>query len=120
MDDDDPAASVREKENVSKQVGQMTIHSGPSFAGTQQATPAATRQLTPAATQQATPLSPKSFSSDEAPNTAVADEKPLSKEGNSLVTKVLRAKLVESIREVEVQHKDPNSPLYSVRPFEEL
>lgn len=51
---------------------------------------------------------------------AVSDEKPLSKEEKSLLTKVLRAKLVESTKEVEVQRKDPNSPLYSVKSFEEL
>jgi ATP-dependent RNA helicase DDX19/DBP5 len=50
----------------------------------------------------------------------IAEEKPLSKEENSLLTKVLRAKLVESTKEVEVQRKDPNSPLYSVKSFEEL
>ena len=51
---------------------------------------------------------------------AVSDEKPLSKEESSLLTKVLRAKLVESTKEVEVQRKDPKSPLYSVKSFEEL
>jgi ATP-dependent RNA helicase DDX19/DBP5 len=50
----------------------------------------------------------------------VVDEKPLTKEENSLLTKVLRAKLVQSTKEVEVQRKDPNSPLYSVKSFEEL
>ena len=38
----------------------------------------------------------------------------------SLLTKVLRTKLVENIHDVEVQQKDPNSPLYSVKSFEEL
>ncbi|CAB4018824.1 ATP-dependent RNA helicase DDX19A [Paramuricea clavata] len=58
--------------------------------------------------------------SDEAPNNDVVDEKPLTKEENSLLTKVLRAKLVQSTKEVEVQRKDPKSPLYSVKSFEEL
>lgn len=48
------------------------------------------------------------------------EEKPLSKEETSLLTKVLRAKLVASTKEVEVQRKDPSSPLYSVKSFEEL
>jgi len=39
---------------------------------------------------------------------------------SSLFTKVLRSQLIESTREVEVQQKDPNSPLYSVKTFEEL
>ena len=39
---------------------------------------------------------------------------------SSLFTKVLRTQLVESTKEIEVQQKDPNSPLYSVKTFEEL
>jgi hypothetical protein len=38
----------------------------------------------------------------------------------SLLTKILRTKLVENTHDVEVQRKDPNSPLYSVKSFEEL
>ena len=38
----------------------------------------------------------------------------------SLLTKVLRTKLVENVHDVEVQRQDPNSPLYSVKSFEEL
>ena len=34
--------------------------------------------------------------------------------------KVLRQKLVATQSELEVQQRDPNSPLYSVRSFEEL
>ena len=34
--------------------------------------------------------------------------------------KVLRQKLVTTQSELEVQQRDPNSPLYSVRSFEEL
>ncbi|XP_063677835.1 ATP-dependent RNA helicase DDX19A-like [Bolinopsis microptera] len=39
---------------------------------------------------------------------------------NSFFTKVLRSQLVESKTEVEIQQRDPNSPLYSVKTFEEL
>lgn len=38
----------------------------------------------------------------------------------SLLTHVLRTKLVENKHTVEVQRNDPNSPLYSVKSFEEL
>lgn len=38
----------------------------------------------------------------------------------ALMKKILRSKLVESKYDVEVQRKDPNSPLYSVKAFEEL
>ena len=34
--------------------------------------------------------------------------------------KVLREKLVQNVNELEVQQRDPNSPLYSVKSFEEL
>lgn len=38
----------------------------------------------------------------------------------SYFTKILRTKLIENSNDVEVQQKDPNSPLYSVKSFEEL
>ena len=37
-----------------------------------------------------------------------------------MLTHLLRAKLVENKNAVEVQRNDPNSPLYSVKSFEEL
>ncbi|EDV23869.1 uncharacterized protein TRIADDRAFT_50410 [Trichoplax adhaerens] len=38
----------------------------------------------------------------------------------SLLNKVLRSKLVSTTADIEVQRQDPNSPLYSVKSFEEL
>uniref|UniRef100_T1ISG0 RNA helicase n=1 Tax=Strigamia maritima TaxID=126957 RepID=T1ISG0_STRMM len=38
----------------------------------------------------------------------------------SLLTKIFRSKLIKSSYDVEVQRKDPTSPLYSVKTFEEL
>lgn len=38
----------------------------------------------------------------------------------SLLQKVLRKGLVESKADLEIQRKDPNSPLYSVKTFEAL
>lgn len=38
----------------------------------------------------------------------------------SLLIKVLRNKLVQNKNEVEVQRNDPNSPLHSVKSFDEL
>ena len=38
----------------------------------------------------------------------------------SFMTKVLRENLISVKADVEVQQKDPNSPLYSVKTFEEL
>ena len=38
----------------------------------------------------------------------------------SLLTKLIRTKLVDNKHDVEIQRADPNSPLYSVKSFEEL
>lgn len=43
-----------------------------------------------------------------------------SKAEASLLTKILRTKLVDNTNDVEVQQNDPTSPLYSARSFEEL
>ncbi|XP_070561517.1 ATP-dependent RNA helicase DDX19A-like isoform X2 [Ptychodera flava] len=48
------------------------------------------------------------------------DEPETSKADASLMKKALRDKLVNIKHEVEVLRKDPNSPLYSVKSFEEL
>ncbi|XP_066428763.1 ATP-dependent RNA helicase DDX25 [Eleutherodactylus coqui] len=40
--------------------------------------------------------------------------------GNSLLNKLIRRSLVESSQNVEVLQRDPTSPLYSVKSFEEL
>ena len=47
-------------------------------------------------------------------------EKVLSSEEHSYLQKLLRDKLVQSNQELEVQQRDPTSPLYSVKSFEEL
>uniref|UniRef100_A0A646QG28 RNA helicase n=1 Tax=Hemiscolopendra marginata TaxID=943146 RepID=A0A646QG28_9MYRI len=39
---------------------------------------------------------------------------------SSLIRKILRSTLVQSTHDIEIQRKDPNSPLYSVKSFEEL
>lgn len=38
----------------------------------------------------------------------------------SLLQKIIRKGLIESKQDVEIQRKDPNSPLYSVKTFEAL
>ena len=48
------------------------------------------------------------------------DDKPTSKAEASLLTKVLRTKLIPNQHDVEVMRSDPNSPLYSAKSFEEL
>lgn len=39
---------------------------------------------------------------------------------SSLLMKIIRKGLVESKQDLEIQRKDPNSPLYSVQTFEAL
>ena len=38
----------------------------------------------------------------------------------SLLNKILHSKLVSTKADLEIQHKDPKSPLYSVKSFEAL
>ena len=52
-------------------------------------------------------------------NREKAENEP-SKGEQSYLCKVLREKLVQNVNELEVQQRDPNSPLYSVKSFEEL
>jgi ATP-dependent RNA helicase DDX19/DBP5 len=49
-------------------------------------------------------------------------DKPIDAAEASFLTKVLRTKLVDHSgpTSIEVQRRDPNSPLYSVKSFEEL
>ena len=48
-------------------------------------------------------------------------EEPVSKAEASLLTKILRSKLVDTGKtDIEVQRADPKSPLFSVKSFEDL
>lgn len=38
----------------------------------------------------------------------------------SLLQKIIRKGLVETTRDIEIQRKDPSSPLYSIKSFEGL
>ena len=38
----------------------------------------------------------------------------------SILNKILHQKLVTTKNDIEIQHKDPKSPLYSVKSFEAL
>lgn len=48
------------------------------------------------------------------------EEEELSAAESSLLNKILRSRLVMSTHDIEVQRRDPNSPLHSVKSFEEL
>lgn len=47
-------------------------------------------------------------------------EDQISPAEKSHLQKILRKKLVETTKDVEIQRKDPNSPLYSVKTFDAL
>lgn len=64
-------------------------------------------------------LSDSNLSNNTVINEPIKNEAEIKAE-SSLFTKVLRTQLVESTKEIEVQQRDPNSPLYSVKTFEEL
>ncbi|XP_066911932.1 ATP-dependent RNA helicase DDX19A-like [Clytia hemisphaerica] len=63
-----------------------------------------------------------SVSDEKAPKEgdAAPDDKEISPEERSLMKKMIRDHLANVKGDVNVQQKDPNSPLYSVKSFEEL
>lgn len=67
--------------------------------------------------------SPNSAQESTADTTAAessVEDEDLEKADASYLNKILHSKLVECNNEVEVQRKNPNSPLYSVKSFEQL
>lgn len=63
---------------------------------------------------------PKDESSASIQNTTNDDEKELPAYEKSLLQKIVRTGLVTSKHDIEVQRRDPKSPLYSVKSFELL
>lgn len=59
-------------------------------------------------------------SSGEGLGENVEDSEKISAAEKSLLQKVIRKGLVENHHDLEIQRKDPNSPLYSVKTFEAL
>lgn len=51
---------------------------------------------------------------------AQSDEEAVSPAERSLLQKIIRKGLVENKNDIEIQRKDPTSPLYSVKSFEAL
>lgn len=47
-------------------------------------------------------------------------EEQISPAEKSLLQKIIRKGLVETTKNIEIQRKDPNSPLYSVKTFDAL
>lgn len=50
----------------------------------------------------------------------ILSDKPISLADASLMTKVVRSHLTNVKSEVQILQKDPNSPLYSAKTFQEL
>lgn len=64
---------------------------------------------------------PHSSAAATEPQKENAPDEPVSKADASLLTKILRSKLVDTGKtDIEVQRADPKSPLYSVKSFEDL
>lgn len=65
----------------------------------------------------------KNESQENDGETAVPDEETpdsISPAEKSLLQKIIRKGLVQNKNDIEIQRKDPNSPLYSVKSFDEL
>ena len=62
----------------------------------------------------------KANGSEKAAANGEDTEKELPAEERSLLQKVIRRGLVENTNDLEIQRKDPKSPLYSVKSFEAL
>lgn len=58
--------------------------------------------------------------SKEGLESSVEDSEKITAAERSLLQKVIRKGLVENHHDLEIQRKDPNSPLYSVKTFEAL
>lgn len=62
----------------------------------------------------------KELSKDTQGNATYEDENELPASEKSLLQKIVRTGLVTSKHDIEVQRRDPKSPLYSVKSFELL
>lgn len=65
-------------------------------------------------------MAPADKSSQEGLGDQVEESEKITAAERSLLQKVIRKGLVENRHELQVQQKDPNSPLYSVKSFEAL
>ena len=54
------------------------------------------------------------------PEDKTTDEAPVSPAERSLLQKIIRRGLVENKNDLEIQRRDPTSPLFSIKSFEAL
>lgn len=67
-----------------------------------------------------TTISTPSVKDDDIKNDDDTTEEQISPAETSLLQKIIRKGLVETTKDIKVQRKDPNSPLYSVKTFDAL
>lgn len=67
-----------------------------------------------------TTISTPSVKDDDTKNNDDASDDQVSPAETSLLQKIIRKGLVETTKDIKVQRKDPNSPLYSVKTFDAL
>ena len=65
-------------------------------------------------------MTPAEKSVQDGPGEQVEDSEKITAAERSLLQKVIRKGLVENHHDLQIQQKDPNSPLYSVKSFEAL
>lgn len=107
MAEEDWAEALGEQERqLSSQVAHLTVNEPVKT------TPTGPPGSAPPPTAAAKPDSQSSAVDDADKETSTAEA--------SLLTKLIRTKLVDNKNDVEIQRADPTSPLYSVKSFEEL
>ncbi|XP_026204474.1 DEAD/H (Asp-Glu-Ala-Asp/His) box polypeptide 19 (DBP5 homolog, yeast) [Anabas testudineus] len=106
MATDSWAQAVDEQEAAAESIGSLQIREKPEENGTA----AYAKDSSNAAAKSET----------EGENKSAEDDDKEDKAAQSLLNKLIRNNLVNTTNQVEVLQKDPNSPLYSVKSFEEL
>lgn len=71
-------------------------------------------------TNASAPISIVSLNDGDTRNEDDTSEDQISPAEKSLLQKIIRKGLVETTKDPEIQRKDPQSPLYSVKSFEAL
>ncbi|XP_062329982.1 ATP-dependent RNA helicase DDX19B [Osmerus eperlanus] len=106
MATDSWALAVDEQEAAAESIGTLQISDKPEENGT------STTATSPEASSAAKP--------DRAEGDKTEEDDKDDKAAQSLLNKLIRSNLVNTTNQVEVLQRDPNSPLYSVKSFEEL
>ncbi|KAL0978909.1 hypothetical protein UPYG_G00177590 [Umbra pygmaea] len=114
MATDSWALAVDEQEAAAESIGSLQIKDKPEENGT-----ASIEAKTTAAAAAACTLTTSKTEAGEEDKLSEEEDKD-DKAAQSLLNKLIRSNLVNTTNQVEVLQRDPNSPLYSVKSFEEL